>query len=127
MSSTSGFTLVELMIVMVIGAMLTALVGGLSVDNYRKYQLKGEELELISFLKQSSNKAFLYEQSLTVNTTDNQIILSKPDKKSVSNIQFAYLTLDSGTFSINRYGTFSQQNVTFYLNGRAKTLDLLAL
>lgn len=123
MRTTKGFTLIELLIVISISALALSLVGGLTVDSITKFRMKAEQLQLKSFLRQSSHQAFIHEKALTVKSSTDNLRLMQGER-SVHFMQFSYLTFDDNQLNINPAGFFSGSKFVYFQNGNRVTVDL---
>jgi prepilin-type N-terminal cleavage/methylation domain-containing protein len=134
-----GFTLIELMIVMSIVSLLTAIVGPLAINSLDKAQAKQEMLSIKNWLRKVSYRAFTTGQAHTIQLSGKRVILYAG---SVENSPIENKTLTSLSFKPQRLsyspkgfitpevleGTYRGKvlsiNLSTWVNGEIKPLDL---
>ena len=108
-ATLKGFTLVELLIVITISSMAVALVGGIGVQEFKKYQVKAEQLELTSLLNQISHKAFIYEMPMQLKFKNSEVLVKAENNKKIEQISFQYIRFADTSLSVNKQGFYSQK------------------
>jgi prepilin-type N-terminal cleavage/methylation domain-containing protein len=134
-----GFTLIELMIVMTIVALLTAMVGPLAMNSVDKAQAKQEMLSIKNWLRKVSYRAFTTGQAHTIQLSGNRVILyagslenSPIEDKTLTSLFFkpqrlnytpkGFITPEvlEGTYR----GKVLSINLNTWVNGEIEPLDL---
>lgn len=122
-SQQYGFTLIELMVVMVIMMFSIGLVGGLVVDSADKAKAYSEQLEFKSMLDQLAQKAFLDAQEYEIQlNTDTLKVLA--NNKQVFTYQFDYLAFPTQTISLSAHGFYNSKSIRFKRRELTQTIDL---
>jgi prepilin-type N-terminal cleavage/methylation domain-containing protein len=148
--ASSGFTLIELMIVMAIMALLMALVGPLTIQGYEKMKGKEEQLALKNWLRANSYRSFATGQAGEFTLDKNQAVFGypllaanpvlaargeaeqglpddngEPDQQHiVSKRSFKYLNFQPQTLRVNTFGLVFPAEVRLQLRGEDLSLDL---
>lgn len=122
-SKSSGFTLVELLVVVTISMVAIGLVGGLTVDAYAKYNAKAELLEVERIILQASVFSFIANGRVTVELNDNEIDVVFDGKKMTSKT-FEYLRFGETEVPFNRMGIAQSATVDVSVQGSIKQIDL---
>jgi prepilin-type N-terminal cleavage/methylation domain-containing protein len=146
----SGFTLIELMIVMAIMALLMALVGPLTIQGYEKMKGKEEQLALKNWLRANSYRSFATGQAGEFTLDENQAVFGYPllatnpalsarkeaeqgltdnnaesdQQQIVSKRSFKYLNFQPQTLSVNTFGLVFPAEVSLQLRGEDLSLNL---
>lgn len=124
-SDNRGFTLIELMIVMVIMMSVVALVGGLGVDLVAKYKIKAEEKALYSLTRQISQSAFLKEHLLIVTFAGKEVRVSSVSSQSnAASHTFSFLEFAEQEIRFNTQGLPNQLTLQYLAGGTPKLLNL---
>lgn len=122
--SDTGFTLVELLVVMLIMSLGVALVGGLSVDFSSKYKMLAEEKRLSSILKKASHLAFVHETQISVVTESNGVSIFRK-KQRLGFEEFETLRFDDKqSVAFNAWGISKDNELTFYASNNRKQLEI---
>lgn len=120
----SGFSLIELLVVLTISMTAITLVGGLSLDFIKKYQTQAEVKALTATLKKAGNLAFLAEQSIVVALAEKSLTIQSSEKvlmeRSFEHIRFPQPT----NFSFSGIGQPSIGEIGLIQNGRSTSLSL---
>lgn len=119
-----GFTLVELLIVLSITMLATALVGGLTLDSVNKYQTKAEMLELQQIFKKASDMAFVDENHIAITLQNSELILTNADNRRQV-FQFEHIKFNNQTVNINVLGVFSTTAVAVVTDSGIKQMTLV--
>jgi prepilin-type N-terminal cleavage/methylation domain-containing protein len=112
----TGFTLIELMIVLTVVGLLMALVGPLTVQSFEKAEAKSEMLQMKNWLRKTSSRAFSTGQAYTVQLKGKSLALFNE-----GNLESAITTKDFESIF------FQPQTLTFNHNGFVKPLQLNAV
>jgi len=121
----SGFTLIELMIVMLIVALLGAMVGPMAINSLEKAQAKQELLTLKNWFKQISYRAYIGGQSLKITLDGKQALLMTASEENIIKKEtFDFLFFQPQQLLFNNKGFVSPLNVTGTYRKQALELDL---
>jgi prepilin-type N-terminal cleavage/methylation domain-containing protein len=127
-----GFTLIELMIVMVIVALLMSLVGPLTIKSYEKVQAKEEMLSLKGWIKGNSYRSFATAQQGEITLSEQSIAFTYIDKNArsdanndldningdpIASRSFKYLSFARQKIAVNTFGLVTPNSITVQLNG----------
>jgi len=149
MNKHQGFTLIELMIVMSVVALLTGLVGPLTIKSYEKAKAIEESLSFKNWVTANSYRSFATgrEGTFTLNKSSATFSLRAQDgfKKKVTLAQFEgdnsllelpevnkadilsissykYLSFYPQKIKVNSYGVFLTSKITVLVAGKDKSL-----
>ena len=118
--SDSGFTFIEILVVLIITTALLSLVTPNLFHSYDKIKASTEEQRLIDLIENIKMKAFLRKVSYTLVFNDN-VLYVKNHKLRVS---FQFIQFPSCSLVFNRNG-FSNVNILKYVAlGKQKNLDV---
>jgi len=124
-SKLSGFTLIELMIVMSIVALLGAMVGPMVISSFEKAQAKQELLTLKNWFKQISYRAYIGGQSLKITLDGKQTLLMTVNEENVIKKEaFEFLFFQPQELLFNNKGFVSPLSVTGTYRNQPLKLDL---
>lgn len=114
----TGFTLVELTIVMIIVTLLLSMVGPLAIEQVEKVQVKNEYKTFQRLIKNLSNKAYLTGDSFVLLLTGNKLSIKKAHSDKQILIEYKYLVFKSANLTINTKGYIDPDRLDIYLNNR---------
>lgn len=117
-SKLTGFTLVELTIVMIIVTLLLSMVGPLAIEQVEKVQVKNEYKTFQRLIKNLSNKAYLTGDSFVLLLTGNKLSIKKAHSDKQILIEYKYLVFKSANLTINTKGYIDPDRLDIYLNNR---------
>ncbi|WDE00519.1 type II secretion system protein [Thalassomonas actiniarum] len=121
----SGFTLIELMIVMSIVALLMGMVGPLAIQNLEKAQSKSELMSVKNWLKQVSFQAYISGQELKLVLKGKEAKLVKTDSEEVlTDVTFEFLFFQPQTLNFNNKGYVTPTQLTGAYRNKPLLLDL---
>lgn len=148
-SPNTGFTLIELMIVMAVVGLLMALVGPLTIKGYEKIQAKEEQLTLANWIRTNSYRSFAMGKEGTFELNNNTINFSfekirKTDSVSPLNINkrgnieneteikneiiaqysFEYISFEPQKFTVNVFGLIYPTEVKIHTRNKNLSIDL---
>ncbi|PHI38625.1 hypothetical protein CBQ28_03660 [Pseudoalteromonas sp. GCY] len=122
MRKALGFTLVEVMVVMVIITALAGLVGPFTIDAINKNERRAELSSLNNLLKKSGYRAYLTQSLHLVTFENNKLtIIDERNSRPWREVVFKYLTFPTQTLHINKNGFISPSELSVeYNNGKHK-------
>lgn len=120
-SKMPGFTLVELLIVMLIISLGVSLVGGFSIDSYSKFQVTAEQKQLSQAIRKLKRDAFSMEQKITLRFSDNNLMIEMPGI-STSQVQFVYLDFPEQRLQISKLGLIEPKQLKYQVASKSKSL-----
>lgn len=124
MQDKKGFTLIEVLIVIVIIMTLIGLVAPLGIKQVERAQVKNDLLEVKRFIINASNLSFSTGKALNVNLSGNRITVEDSD----IDIKLKRVTFEqSQKIIFNRNGYPSIREITYHSNGNQLSLDLFAI
>ncbi len=122
-----GYTLVELMIVMVIVSLIMGVVGPLTIRGMEKAEAKSELLSIKNWLKQISYQAYASGKELNFIVAGKRIVLSEQNNERVlKSVEVEYLFFQPQKITFNNKGfvfphklegTYRDLPLTLNLNG----------
>lgn len=130
---SGGFTLTELLIVVVLLGLAVSFVGAFSIAQVEKYKIKNETFELERLLKATSFKAFssgigytleFKGKAVHVNMVVPNSIESDAGEPEPSTVIFSYLFFSPQTLHINSSGFYLEQSVIFHTGTVQQQLNL---
>lgn len=126
-----GFTLIELMVILVIMGTLLSLVGPMAVKNVEKMGIKTEEMQFKNWLSKSVFVAFNRGESIEVKlegySVTAQVRSSNEQLKTIDSIRFDSLFFQPQDIYFNKNGFFRPETVYYQLAGESYELDLLSI
>ncbi|QLE86114.1 type II secretion system protein [Shewanella sp. Scap07] len=123
---TNGFTLIELIVVLVIMGTLLSLVGPLAVRNVDKMNVRTEEMQFKNWLDKVSYTAFNRGQPLLVSLEGRIASANIVGEKEVivDEIQFASLFFQPQMIALNKNGFYSKTQATYQLGAERYAIEL---
>ena len=123
-----GFTLIELMVVVVLMMLVISLVAPMGVNMVEKAKAQTEYIQLQSFFKKRSQQAFLSSQVVYIETSDNSLTYwQRGDQRTVKTFDNLVFSKEISKFSFNRTGLPSLLLLDVQVGNKALTLDLGSL
>jgi len=127
----SGFTLIELMVILVIMGTLLSLVGPMAVKNVEKMSVKTEEMQFKNWLSKSVFSAFNRGVPVNVKLEGHSatalVRSSDGQSKTIDLIQFDSLFFQPQDIHFNKNGFFLPGTAYYQLAGETYELDLLSV
>ncbi|MDX2370003.1 MAG: type II secretion system protein [Colwellia sp.] len=122
----SGFTLIELMVVMSIVALLMTMVGPLAINAVDKANAKQEMLTIKNWLRKVSYRAFYTGQEYTIKLAGKEVQLFYRYEQitAITKIEFETLFFQPQTLNYNNRGFVEPNKVTGTFQGKTMELDL---
>lgn len=125
MKRTLGFTLVEVMVVMVIITALAGLVGPFTIEAINKNERRTELSTLTNALKKAGYRAYLRQSRHTVVTQDHTLTISDLSQVTPWQIlSFKHLSFPKQELTINENGFISPSYLTVEFNNKKDTVLL---
>lgn len=120
-----GFTLVELLVVMVIMGSVLALVGPLTINQLENVERTGEEQEFFRFIQQTKFNAITFRKAYRVEVYDNRFEMYRyNDNSLVFENEFEILEFPKQTILINQNGFWQQPEIKWLASSRERTYRL---
>lgn len=121
----SGFTLIELMIVMSIVALLMSMVGPLAINSLEKAQAKQEMLSFKNWLKKISARSFNTGQHHRVEIEGNRVsVYLDGDEQPIQSNTFQTLFMKPQTLHYNNKGFVDLDSLSVTYRGELLTIEL---
>ncbi len=115
-----GFTLIEILIVLVILGLGVSLVGPRMFATYEKVQSSVEEQKLTLILESVSMKAFLRRTPFTIEFHDNILQI----KGQHARINFKLICFPRESITYNRNGFSNTEKITYVVRGINKVVNV---
>lgn len=136
--TTKGFTLIELMVILVIMGVLLSLVGPLAVQNLDKVTVKTEEKQFQNWLIKTSFSAFNRGSPLALNLQGHQVVVyaatqfeqegsseaNSEDTDPIDSITFETLFFQPQTLLLNKNGFPSADTVEYQLTDKQFSINV---
>lgn len=120
-SRTAGFTLVEILVVMVIAAAGISLVAPRLIGTYEKIRVYSEEQKLLDIIEAVSIRSFLRQVPQTITFKDKGLGLKNKDVK----VEFEYIGFPEASITFNGNGFPDTHALRYLVQGREKVLNVL--
>ncbi|MBQ4849242.1 Tfp pilus assembly protein FimT/FimU [Pseudoalteromonas sp. MMG012] len=117
-SHNNGFTLIELMVVMIITALLMGIVGPLAFNSLERVEAKAELLSLNQVISKSGQHAFTHNQSILIKFAGRELkIVTQPKGELLRAIDLEFLFFQPQEIYITKSGlTLTPEIHTRYKN-----------
>lgn len=125
--NTSGFSLIELLIVVSIMMTLLGLVGGSLTTGVGRAEAQTEVVSVYNLVKKTGVRAFTSGQTLVLSLDQNQAKLIDSNDNLVSSVHYAHLLFDRQQIIFNSNGLPNLFAIGIQVRGIPKTLDLSSL
>ena len=119
-TGNSGFTLIEVLVVLIIAAAGIFLVAPPLAGTYDKIRTNAEEQRLLSLLETTGMRSFLRQTEMTIELEGNRFEFKDQDVR----IEFDYLRFPKAAIRFNGNGFPDTTTIKYYASGREKTLDV---
>ena len=127
-SKHKGFTLIELLVVISLMMMVIALVAPMGVEMVDKARAQTQYINLQSFLKKQSQRAFLSASPVYLKVQDTGLIFWQSQRPEQIKAYEAITFLDKDVeFRFNRSGLASVTDLRVQVGNQVKVLDLANL
>ncbi|GAA0353885.1 hypothetical protein GCM10009092_17790 [Bowmanella denitrificans] len=125
MKRLSGFTLLELIVVLSIVGLLMSLVGPALFTTLDKVRVQSEVRKLEGVIFKLSNQAFLYGREIDVVLEGQHCqFFFQGEEKKQSLLQFEHIHFPRQTFSVNSHGFLSVSEVNYSVDDVLWAMDL---
>lgn len=125
--NTSGFSLIELLIVVSIMMTLLGLVGGSLTTGVGRAEAQTEVVSVYNLVKKTGVRAFTSGQTLVLSLDQNQAKLIDSNDNLVSLVHYEHLLFDRQQIIFNSNGLPNLFAIGIQVRGIPKTLDLSSL
>ncbi|WP_022945999.1 type II secretion system protein [Pseudoalteromonas ruthenica] len=122
--SKKGFTLIELIVVMAIVSLLVGLVGPFTIGSVERANAQAEALTLQNYFKRLSYLAYASQSPKQIELKTNTLKVLNVQTNEVKSRQFEYISFETGTLMLNKYGFFTPSTVSISYRKVEKTIDL---
>ncbi|RHW74869.1 Tfp pilus assembly protein FimT/FimU [Colwellia sp. RSH04] len=123
-ANSLGFTLIELMVVIVIMMTMFAFVSPLGIEQINRAKAQQELHEAIRILQSLSTKAYASGTTIKLEFNNNRIIARDLDK--VRAWQFEQLYFSNQTVNFNRNGYVDSSYINYTLSEEVRQLNLMS-
>ena len=120
-SRTAGFTLIEILVVMVIAAAGISLVAPRLIGTYEKIRAYSEEQKLLDIIEAVRMRSFLRQVPQAIELKDNGLGLKNKDVR----VGFEYISFPEATITFNGNGFPDTHALRYLVQGREKVLNVL--
>lgn len=120
-----GFTLIELMLVLVIAGMMSALVGGLVIGTVAKQERLVEVERVLQTFRMLSYKAYYSGENIAVTLSNNQLLIKYQNKTKT--ITFKQLDFEEEEFVISTKATVNPTVFSTKWSGEQKSFVIPSL
>jgi prepilin-type N-terminal cleavage/methylation domain-containing protein len=128
LKKSHGFTLIELMIVMVITALLMGVVGPLAFKSLERVQAKAELFSLSNTITKAGQYAFTHNQSIIIRFAGRELkLITQPHSRVLSTRNLEFLFFQPQDVSISKSGLTQSQAVKAMYKGGVLTLNVKTL
>ena len=122
--NTSGFSLIELLIVVSIMMTVLGLVGGAVINGAARAEAQTEVISVYNLVKKAGVRAFTSGQGLAIVFEDDSAKLLSASGETKYQLTFDYLYFKPQKVNLNENGLPDTFSVDVLVNGKAKSLDL---
>ncbi|WP_419569519.1 prepilin-type N-terminal cleavage/methylation domain-containing protein [Rheinheimera sp.] len=120
-----GFTLIELMVVLIISSLLLSLVGPLALERIDAYRAKKELLDIRQKMRDVSNQAYVSGQLYQVRMQGTELSIKSASQQS--SYVYKFISAEDLYVSFNRNGFPDVAVVKLKNRGREERLVLIEL
>jgi prepilin-type N-terminal cleavage/methylation domain-containing protein len=124
----TGFTIVELMIVMTIMALMTALVGPLALNSIERADAKNERLKVEQAIVRGAQRAFTSGKQLELQLDGKNLKLIAPGEQGeLLNLTFKYIFFQPQNIHFTHSGLSTTKIITASYRQRTYEIDVSRL
>ncbi len=123
---TSGFTLIELIVVMSIMSIVLSLVGPLTLRMLDRAQAQSELITFKNSIKKVSYIAFASATQHSFDLKQHELVVYKAGEE-LQQTQFDYLSFEPQTVTFNSRGYPSPEELTIHLLNKSEQVNLFKL
>ena len=117
-----GITLIELLIVISIMMTMLSLVGGFTLQTFKKAEAQTELISFYSLIKKAGMLAFTSGGNVVLRLSENQVTVIVRDNVR-SEKSYEYLSFESDEIFFNRSGLPHNFDLTLNVNGQKKSIN----
>ena len=119
MQRAKGFSLIELMVVLLLMSLLMTIVGPFATQSLNRVQAKSELIELKQWLKKQQAKAFLQGKIIRI-TLDGNVVMQSDSAVAT----FKFLSFPAQSITIGANGFIDEVAISYELNQKQDTIQL---
>jgi prepilin-type N-terminal cleavage/methylation domain-containing protein len=123
-SEDSGFTLIELMVVMVIISVLVSMVGPAMFKRIDKIRVSAEEKKLESILESAKTISFCRRSHVLIEFENNVLTIKNSAKETISSTEFEFLSFKKSLVRFNGNGFSDKKEIEYICDNRKKIIFL---
>ena len=120
-----GFTMIELLIVLMIMMTLLGLVGGNVIESVQRTRAQAEVVSFLELLKKCGVTAFASGQSLSLALDGNRITIEPASTGQVHEVIYEHLDFEVHQMTFFRNGLPDTDNVSVNVDGKSRRLDFV--
>ena len=115
-----GFTIIELLVVLIITGLLASLVAPKLFATYERIEATAEEKKLRELIEFAKSRSFLRQIPFIIRFDDHTLEITNQGAL----IRFKYILFPRSALTFNANGFSGTQKLIYYVRGRKRTLDL---
>ncbi|PAY02797.1 hypothetical protein CKO50_02930 [Pseudoalteromonas sp. HM-SA03] len=128
MSTSRGFTMVELLVVLVLIGLLSSFVGPMVITQVEKTEAKIEAAQVLKLFENASQTAFwLNERVLFRTEANNILVVREVSGKQIVKKEFRVLRFKTGEIEIGATGDSNARSLNYYVNDQIRTIELVSM
>ncbi|CAM3839398.1 MULTISPECIES: prepilin-type N-terminal cleavage/methylation domain-containing protein [Pseudoalteromonas] len=128
MSTSRGFTMVELLVVLVLIGLLSSFVGPMVISQVEKTEAKIEAAQILKLFENASQTAFWLNERVLFRTEANNILVVREiSGKQIVKKEFRVLRFKTGEIEIGATGDSSARSLNYYVNDQMRTIELVSM
>ncbi|WMO14811.1 prepilin-type N-terminal cleavage/methylation domain-containing protein [Pseudoalteromonas piscicida] len=128
MFTSRGFTMVELLVVLVLIGLLSSFVGPMVISQVEKTEAKIEAAQILKLFENASQTAFwLNERVLFRTEANNILVVREVSGKQIVKKEFRVLRFKTGEIEIGATGDSNARSLNYYVNDQIRTIELVSM
>jgi len=120
----SGFTLIELIVVMLIVSILASMVGPEIFKRIEKIKISADEKKLELILDTAKLLSFTRKSPLFIKLEDNVLTIMDDDREPMSSTGFQFFFFKKDLVHYNANGFCDQKDIKYVCDNRERSLSL---
>jgi len=121
---SSGFTLIELMVVLIIVSLLASLVGPVIFKRIEKVKISAEEKKLESIFESAKIISFTRKAPLFIKLENNVLIVMNDVMKEMDATEFKFIAFENSLVHFNANGFSETKKIKYMCDHGEKNLFL---